>query len=220
MEYNRLFRPTFNYLEEVYQDCLRRYRNNPKYNVDYPGASNDINKGRKILESDEEVDTYIALYGAHHYYKLISAFDALDLSKFTGKSFDILSYGCGPATDTCVLINYLVSNQINLSIESLTLIEPSITSLQRGMQYVQSAMIKRQADLKIKKINKALEELEVSDISSQPQTVKLHVFSNILDLEQINLDKLAMLLKNSQKGANYFICVSPNFSTEIARAHL
>ena len=211
-----VFRTDFNYLEEVYGSCLNRYHINPKYK-DFRRALNDISNGRKILEHDEEVDIYIALYGAHHYYKLTSAFDTLDLFKFIGKPLEIFSYGCGPATDTCVFISYLASKKINLSINSLTLIEPSAASLDRGEQYVQSALIHKQAGLKIRTVNKKLDNLDITDVSSQSQTIKLHVFSNILDIEHINLKHLANILNISQKGSNYFICVSPNFYSSIKR---
>lgn len=55
-----------------------------------------------------------------------------------------------------------------------------------------------------------MEELNTNDVNSQSETVKLHIFSNILDVEQVNLNSLARLLKKSQKGSNYFICVSPS----------
>jgi ribosomal protein S6 len=165
------------------------------------------------LINDEEVDVYIALYGAHHYYKLNSAFDAVDLSKLEGKILEVFSYGCGPATDTCVLINYLISKTIKLCIGHITLIEPSSISLQRGERYIRPALINPQRGLEIKIINKTLENLNINDINSQAETVKIHIFSNILDVEQVDLKRLASFLKNSQKGANYFICVSPNFSS-------
>lgn len=213
---SRLFRPTFNYFEEIYTHCLRKYHNNPKYS-DYRRALADTSNGRKILQHDEEVDTYIALYGAQHYHKLNSAYDTLDLSRFEGKTLEIFSYGCGPATDTCVLISYSISKQINLNIQCITLIEPSYVSLNQGERYVQSTLTHNQTGLKIRKINKTLEYLDISDISSQPQNAKLHIFSNILDIEQINLAQLANLLKDSQKGANYFICISPKLYNGKAR---
>lgn len=207
-----LFKPTFNYLSEVYEDCLGRYLRNPRYKGNYSFALDSISNGRKILTTAEEVDVYIALYGTHHYYKLNSAFDAVDLSRFEGKRLEFFSYGCGPATDTCVLINYLASKRINLCIERITLIEPSFISLQRGEKYVRSAIVNSQKVLEIGIINKTLEQLDVNDIQSQSETVKLHVFSNILDVEKVDLNGLSTFLNKSQKGANYFICVSPNFS--------
>jgi ribosomal protein S6 len=209
----QVFKPTFNYFSEVYEDCLGRYLRNPKYTANLGLALTTISNGRKILTNDEEVDVYIALYGAHHYYKLNSAFDAVELSRFEGKSLEVFSYGCGPATDTCVLINYLISKTINLCIERITLIEPSSISLQRGERYVRSALVNSQTGLEIKIINKTLEILNSNDAIPQPETVKLHIFSNILDVEQVDLKRLATFIKKSQKGANYFICVSPNFSS-------
>ncbi len=64
-------KPSFDYIKDIYESCLERYLQNPK-NMGY--ALDSINNGRKILESDDEVDTYIAFYGAHHYYKLVDRF--------------------------------------------------------------------------------------------------------------------------------------------------
>jgi ribosomal protein RSM22 (predicted rRNA methylase) len=192
---------------------LIRYLDNPKYKGNLKLALANTSNGRKILTNDEEVDAYIALYGAYHYYKLHSAFDTLDISKFRGKKIEILTYGSGPATETCVLIDYLISKNIDLAIKRITLIEPSFTSLQRGEQYVKSTFITSHRGLEIKAINKTLEFLNTNDVNSKTETVKLHIFSNILDVEQVDLNSLAILLKNSQKGANYFICVSPNSSS-------
>ncbi len=203
---NKYFRPTFNYLEEVYADCLKKYNSQHR---SLRQTLAEISNGTKILDNDEQVNAYIALYGAQHYYKLISAFDTLDLSKFVGRTLEIFSYGSGPATDTCVLINYLISQKINLDIESVTLIEPSAVSLNRGKSYVQSALIHEGTNFKIREVNKQLDKLNVSDVRSQLKTVKIHIFSNILDIEEINLKNLAGLLKKSQKGVNYFLCISP-----------
>jgi hypothetical protein len=112
---------------------LERYLRNSKNVGD---ALNSINNGRKILESDEEVDTYIAFYGAQHYYKLMEAFDAIDMSKFCDRELEIFSYGCGAATDICSLISYCRSKQIKLPFKNLTLIEPSRIALQRGIEYI------------------------------------------------------------------------------------
>lgn len=206
MESKYLFKSTFNYLEQVYTNCLKEHISR---NINLRQTLADIDNGIKILDNNEQVDAYIALYGAQHYYKLVSAFDTLDLSKFVGKTLEIFSYGCGPATDTCVLIKYLMSRSINLDIAGVTLIEPSVVSLNRGKNYVESALIDKHTPLKINLVNKKINNLNVSDITSQLQTVKLHIFSNILDITEIDLQMLAVLLKKSQRGSNYFLCISP-----------
>lgn len=197
----------FNYLKDVYEDCLKQYLERPQH---ISTALESINNGRKILETDSEVYTYIAFYGAQHYYKLVEAFDSLNISQFSDRNIEIISYGCGAATDVCSLISYCRSKQINIPFTKLTLIEPSYTSLTRGFDYIKLALSPKElAHKSIEKIHKTINNLEISDIYSTSKNTKLHLFSNILDLEAINLFKLASLIKNSQTGINYFICVSP-----------
>lgn len=203
----------FNYLKDVYEVCLKKYLANRKT---VSSALELIDHGRKILQSNEEVDTYIAFYGAQHYYKLIEAFNALDLSIFCDQKLKIISYGCGAATDTCSLISYCRSKQISLPFNALILIEPSQIALERGIQYINQALyLEELNNIKINKINKSLETLEKNDIFLNSKVTKLHVFSNILDLKEINLQKLVSLLENTQVKTNYFICISPkNYNGE------
>lgn len=197
----------FDYLKDVYESCLERYLQNHKKIGD---ALNLINHGRKILQSDEELDTYIAFYGAHHYYKLVEAFDALALSIFGDRELEIVSYGCGAATDTCSLISYCHSKSLQLNIKNLTLIEPSEIALGRGIKYLHKALSDEELDkIKLKKIYKTIGELEEKDITSKSKISKLHVFSNVLDIQEINLESLASLINKTQSGTNYFICLNP-----------
>ncbi len=199
--------PDFNYIKDVYEVCLKKYLANPKT---VSSALRLIDHGRKILQYNEEVDTYIAFYGAQHYYKLIEAFNALDMSIFCDQKLEIISYGCGAATDACSLISYCRSKQINLPFNALILIEPSQIALERGIQYINQALyLEESKNIKINKVNKSLGSLEENDIFSNSKIAKLHVFSNILDLQEINLQKLVSLLKNTQVETNYFICISP-----------
>jgi hypothetical protein len=208
-------KPNFDYIKDVYEVCLERYRQNPQ---SISNALNSINNGRKILISDEEVDTYIAFYGAHHYYKLVEAFDALDMSRFRDQQLEIFSYGCGAATDTCSLISYCRPKQINLPFKKLTLIEPSQFALERGVEYIHQALSPEEFDkIEIRKKYKTLDKLEKNDIDSESENLKLHVFSNILDIEEINLQNLTSLIEKTQKGDNYFICINPNNPESQAR---
>lgn len=94
---------SFNYLRDVYEECLKQYLERPQY---INTALKLIDNGRKILQSDSEVYTYIAFYGAQHYYKLVEAFDSLNIAQFSDRNIEIISYGCGAATDVCSLISY------------------------------------------------------------------------------------------------------------------
>lgn len=197
-------KPTFNYIKDVYEVCLEKYFSNRC------STFKSINHGRKILQFEEEVDAYIAFYGAHHYYKLVEAFDALNLNRFNNTYIETISYGCGAATDTCSLISYCYTNNISLSINNITLIEPSFIALTRGIQYIQQALSYQIFNqLNIRKIYKLIGQLEYNDLISTPEIIKLHIFSNILDINSIDLLRLASVIQQTQKGSNYFICINP-----------
>ena len=196
----------FEYIKDVYEVCLEKYYDHPK---SLGAAMNSVNNGIKILQSEGEVDTYIAFYGAQHYYKLLEAFDVLDILRHYGQKLEIISYGCGAATDTCSLISYCRLKQINLPFIKLTLIDPSAIALERGIQYINRALLTEELDkIEIKRVNKFLGDLQESDLYSLSK-IKLHIFSNILDLPEVNINKLVLLIRETQPGINYFVCISP-----------
>lgn len=199
--------PDFNYIKDVYEACLNRYLQNPQNLSD---ALKSIDNGRRILTSEREVDTYISLYGAHHYYKLVEAYDALNLNRFNNTYIETFSYGCGAAADTCSLISYCYKNNFSLLINNITLIEPSSTALERGIKYIQKSLPYQMfARSNIRTIYKLIGKLEYNDIISNPEAIKLHVFSNVLDIDSIDLSSLASIIYQTQKGSNYFICINP-----------
>lgn len=194
----------FDYIKDIYEVCLNRYLDNKIITF------SSINNGRKILQSEEEVDAYIAFYGAQHYHKLIEAFKELDILKLGNQQLDILSYGCGAATDTCSLISYCRAQQIDLPFKNLTLIEPSPVALERGIKYINEALSSQESKtIKIKPLNKYFHQLTDQDIDDESQNLKLHVFSNILDIEEINLDNIVNLIIRNYRKPNYFLCISP-----------
>lgn len=71
--------------------------------------------------------------------------------------------------------------------------------------------------INIKEIHKTINQLQRNDILSEPENLKLHIFSNVLDIQEINLDDLAQLIYNTQSGTNYFICVNPKNSESQTR---
>lgn len=197
-------KPSFDYIKDVYEVCLEKYLN------DRSCTFSSIDHGRKILQFEEEVDAYIAFYGAQHFYKLEEAFKELDILRFHNQQLDILSYGCGAATDTCSLISYCRSQEIDLPFKNITLIEPSQVALQRGIKYIRQALSSQEFEtINIKPLNKHLDELEDRDICNDFQSPKLHVFSNILDVKEINLSRIANLIVKNRQKSDYFLCISP-----------
>ena len=61
----------------------------------------------------------------------------------------------------------------------------------------------------IKTIYKDIDSLTLFDVETDTKNTKIHFFSNILDVEDFSMIKLIDLIESTQKGLNYFLCVSP-----------
>ena len=70
----------------------------------------------------------------------------------------------------------------------------------------------------INTINKDLDSLVAKDFLKENKT-RIHLFSNILDMDVFSLSKLIELIKNNFPGENYFLCVSP-YITDLKTARI
>jgi hypothetical protein len=193
------------FFDTIYKDSVSRSRLRvPFDNLDY---------GTRVLRDEEECIRYIALYGGHHFHKLYAAYTSAKFEMLLeeGGSIEIIDWGCGQALATCVLIDYLIENNIHLNVVSITLIEPSEVALQRGLSLVRQLFQNdTSVDSTVRLVNKYLDDVNPADLASQPDNIKVHLFSNILDVEGVDLRGLYQLIVNSFKGCNRIICTSPD----------
>lgn len=121
-------------------------------------------------------------------------------------SMTIIDWGCGQALATVCFLDFLKDVGIEPNIKKIILIDPSSEALERGNDYVYTYL--RDYSI-IEKVNKFIDDVTDNDIkSTSPLTV--HFFSNVLDIESINLKKLANLLSNNIQGKHLFFCVCPS----------
>lgn len=92
-----------------------------------------------------------------------------------------------------------------LAVNSVTLIEPSELALKRAALHTQ----KFDNAVRIRTVNKDLDSVTPEDFVTQQQTLKIHLFSNILDIDLFSMSKLIENIKCIFKGNNIFVCVSP-----------
>ncbi|MEB3216786.1 MAG: hypothetical protein VKN72_11225 [Nostocales cyanobacterium 94392] len=170
----------------------------------------NLDGGTRVLSEEAECDRYIALYGGHHFHKLYAAFSSTNFKYTEGKSVEIIDWGCGQAIATCVLIDYLIEKGIKPEIKSITLIEPSSIALWRGYNFVCQMLQPNLLNHSIIKTgNKNIDYLEFSDFITSDSNIKIHLFSNIIDVEAFDLSKLYNLIINCFQGINRIICTSP-----------
>lgn len=171
----------------------------------------DLDRGTRVLKNETECNQYIALYGGHHFYKLYAAYASTNFENINSRDVEIIDWGCGQALATCVLIDYLIEIGVKLNVVSITLIEPSLVALQCGCNHIQQMFQNDAAtNSAIRKVNKYIDDLVPTDLVSESNNIKIHLFSNIIDVEGFDLIQLHQLVVNSFQGRNRIICTSPD----------
>lgn len=165
---------------------------------------NSLGRGVAILESEPQMYSYMNSFGSAHHAKMLSALDKISFNEI-GNDTEIFDWSCGQGLASMVLYEHMQSKAISLNIRSVTLIEPSNICLQRAALHVKHF----DENCNIKTINKDIDSLAEIDVKSNVTNTKIHFFSNILDVDDFSMIKLIELIECTQKGLNYFVCVSP-----------
>jgi len=157
------------------------------------------NRGVKILESYEELYEYMKRFGNMHKAKLQVALAPIPENLSTG--INIIDWGCGQG-----IASMIFSEKYSAKIiQNISLIEPSELALKRAALHVK----KYNQNISIKTICKKIDELEESDFTDGLAEITVHLFSNILDIDDYSQTHLLDLIESTQSGANYFVCASP-----------
>ena len=169
---------------------------------------NDLKRGTGILDDEIHLNMYLKCFGKMHKAKLDTAFGCIpaDTDLFSNQ-IEIYDWGCGQGIATICLLDYLKANHINYDIKSIHLIEPSTAAVKRAC-YVIECM---DADISVAKTTKVFDELLQTDFTPS-EAIKLHLFSNILDVDSFDLARFIHLFQQCFSGTNYFVCVGPYYS--------
>jgi hypothetical protein len=163
-----------------------------------------LQRGVKVLTDENQLLAYINSYGNMHHAKVMSALTSLPSEVFTSQ-LEIYDWGCGQGLATMCLLEYSQMQDNKVNIKSATLIEPSEIAIKRAALHVK----KFKKDLMIITKNKDLDSIRPDDFNSSEKSVKIHLFSNILDIDLFSMSDLVLNIKNSFNTSNYFVCVSP-----------
>ena len=157
------------------------------------------NRGVKILESEEELFAYMRRVGNMHEAKLKDALESIP-QKFPSK-IKLIDWGCGQGIASMVFLERFGIDIVN----SILLIEPSEKAIKRASLHIR----KFDPLIPIRTICKELDKLTEDDLNGNKADITIHLFSNILDIDDYSQNKLIELIKVSQSSENYFVCVSP-----------
>lgn len=137
--------------------------------------------------------------------------------KSLDKNFEIIDWGCGQGLASVYMADSLRYFGLIDKLQKVTLIEPSITALKRAKLHVEQAV---GDEVYIEGLNCYLPSVDVSLKDEAigglhiEEPICIHLFSNILDIPEIDLKELALLVSSSGYR-HYFVCVGPvNFGND------
>lgn len=177
-----------------------------------PWTHTENNHGKSVLQSEDALNCYMSAYGDAHIKKVEKAIESPDYSFNT--PFEVFDWGCGQGLATLCLIDHLRKKGLLQNLKQVTLIEPSEAAIDRA----EFNITKAAPELKIKSLRLGLPAAEalpfdsISAIDIEYPKV-FHFFSNILDIETIDLKKLAELI--TSKGERHTVlCIGPSKYSE------
>lgn len=193
--------PTFQKIRKISNEALSHFSKSER-----DSFWQNLNQGVDLLDSHELMCQYIFSYGNMHEAKIQRALSSISNPKEVFKTdIAIIDWGCGQGLATVCFFDFLKSQGIPNNTQKVILIEPSEQALERAKLHTNVYL---KDETKIQLVNKYLDEVERTDIETN-QSITIHFFSNILDIPQIDLKKLAQLVGENVIGEHYFFCVSP-----------
>lgn len=174
----------------------------------YPWSHPEVNHGVSLLKTDDGLNCYIAAYGESHKRKVFRAIEDLPFSELK-ESIEVVDWGCGQGLASVCLVEKMREHNLFQNIKKITLIEPSTAAINRAELNVSLAapgvqISKKQLGLPP---TMPLDFDCISDIEYK-KPITIHLFSNILDIETIDLKKLAKLITTTGHK-HYVLCIGP-----------
>lgn len=194
---------------KITEECCRRLPANLR---NCPWIATD--HGRAILQTEQQLDAYLAAYGEMHVVKCRAALQNFPCtepdSDILQHNYEIFDWGCGQGIATLTLLDFLHERGLLGRLNAVTLIEPSTAALNRAKEWV---MQNAGPGVNVKAVNKQIpnDRNATLDEVSCSSTVAINLFSNILDITSLSLAWLASKT-GTMASKNYMICVGPNFS--------
>ena len=193
--------------DDILRICIERlpvrYRNIPWM---YPG----LDRGKALLEDDGQACAYIVAYGEAHKKKLEQAFENFPYH-ILQQGYEIIDWACGQGLAS-VCFHDLIERLGRISApRKITLIEPSEFTLARAKANVTQAYSAYSTKIETKCAYLPAESkvpgevIEHIDVASP---VCIHFFSNILDIETVNLKGLANVIGETI-GNHFIMCMGP-----------
>ena len=164
------------------------------------------------LDTEQKLDQYLAAYGKMHAEKIRMALNSLDDPEMLlSEPVSVVDWGCGQGLASCCLFDWLLNKKIDIDcISRVHLIEPSNLALQRAQSNIARYKKGYNCQFDVKTVNKVINNIQSDDFDICNINTTLHLFSNILDIETVDLKFLSKFITNTFTGRQIFCCVGPH----------
>lgn len=186
------------------EDFIRiAYNNLPNDKRMHPWIG--LSHGVKLLGNDNELMQYLCAYGKMHKEKIVSALEAIREPRNSfSKKITIIDWGCGQGLASICFWDYVRELGIIPNVEKVILIEPSTPAINRANEHLCKYISENQILL----VNKYINDVTSDEISTNSNLV-LHFFSNILDIQSVDIAHIASIVKRGIHTEQLFFCVGP-----------
>lgn len=192
--------PSFSAIRKIAVGELAHLSREEKDNLYY-----QLKRGTALLNSHEQMCMYLRAYGPMHRAKLVDAFNNIPDSVFNDK-LEVIDWGCGQAIGTLCLLDHLMAKGFMKNVEAITLVEPSEAAIERALLHVSPYV---DENVEVRHINDFFENVDSEQLAGNESRTRLHIFSNILDVEAIDLKHLSRTIDARVVSDNLLICVGP-----------
>ena len=155
--------------------------------------------GRNVLETLVQLDQYLYSYGPMIQSQWIKICEDLGINE---GNITLLDYGCGQGLASLLLLDHL-EQEFRENVTDVILIEPSPIALERAENIVGCCY----PNAEIRSVCCKFDSIEEADLVTNDQDIKIHLMSNILDIDSFDHFELVQKLGDT-KGTHYFIAVS------------
>ena len=171
-----------------------------------------LERGTTIINSTEQLDAYLASYGTKHVAKLRYV---LQTNFPNIQSQCVVDWACGQGLGTLTLLNTLENQGGPMDV---VLVDPSYPALCRAEYLVRMHAYWNRNELgSLHVLNGFFEKSTFRDLTFSGPTI--HIFSNILDMESVDLNKTHELIFERFSGPQLFFLISP-FISRVRSARL
>lgn len=163
-----------------------------------------LDHGKAILQTQEQLDGYISLYGDIHRQKLIKAFSHIPDNIWIG-NISVIDWGCGQGLAPVILQDHIDKQKLpKTRIEEIVLIEPSKASLSRAEIFIQWSI----PSALVYSLSEKEENINIGELPSLDNTI-IHIMSNVVDMPDFYGENVLKYIERESHKHHVIVCVSP-----------